>query len=110
MGAVSQKTEVKPARLKVTSMRAIVPFKLVVGFSDGSSGTFNAAPMIGERGEGTEPLRDRRFFGSVELVNGKPTWPNYFDLSPDWLREEMEKRGELVLPLPARHLRGTRQE
>jgi len=94
-------------RLKVTSIRAIVPFKLVVIFSDGSSGTFNAAPMLGERGEGTEPLRDRRYFGQVELANGVPTWPNYFHISPMWLREEMERSGELELPLPVRRLRGT---
>lgn len=86
-----------------------MPFRLVVTFSDGSSGTFDAAGMIGERGEGTEPLRDRRFFGTVELKNGVPTWPNHFDISPDWLREEMEKRGELQLPLPVRRLRGTGQ-
>ncbi|KFC65378.1 hypothetical protein FF80_02842 [Devosia sp. LC5] len=92
-------------RLKVTSIRAIVPFKLVVSFSDGSSGTFDAAGMIGERGEGTEPLRERRFFGMVELANGVPTWPNHFDISPGWLREEMEKRGELILPLPVRRRR-----
>ncbi|WP_108459955.1 DUF2442 domain-containing protein [Devosia naphthalenivorans] len=92
-------------RLKLTGIRAIVPFKLVVTFNDGSYGTFDAAPMIGERGEGTEPLRDRRFFGTVELKNGVPTWPNHFDLSPDWLREEMEKRGELQLPLPVRRRR-----
>jgi len=95
----------KPARLKVTAIRAIVPFKLVVTFSDGASGTFDAAPMIGERGEGTEPLRDRRFFGTVGLANGVPTWPNHFDLSPLWLREEMEKRGELVVPPPLRRRR-----
>ncbi|MCS6758851.1 MAG: DUF2442 domain-containing protein [Candidatus Devosia euplotis] len=89
----------------MTAIRAIVPFKLVVTFSDESSGTFDAAGMIGERGEGTEPLRDRRFFGSVELANGVPTWPNHFDISPGWLREEMEKRGELRLQLPVRHRR-----
>jgi hypothetical protein len=89
-------------RIKVTAIRAIVPFKLVVTFSDGSHGTFDAAPMIGERGEGTEPLRDRRFFATVELRNGVPTWPNHFDISPAWLREEMEKRGELNVPRPAR--------
>ncbi|MCZ4347095.1 DUF2442 domain-containing protein [Devosia neptuniae] len=101
-----QQGSTEPAkRLKVSAIRAIVPFKLVVSFTDGSSGTFDAAPMIGERGEGTEPLRNRRFFGSVELANGVPTWPNHFDISPDWLREEMEKRGELRLPLPVRHRR-----
>ena len=46
-------------RLKVTAIRASVPFKLAVTFSDGTHGAFNAAPMLAERGEGTEPLRDR---------------------------------------------------
>ncbi|WIJ26339.1 DUF2442 domain-containing protein [Devosia sp. RR2S18] len=89
-------------RLKVTTIRAVVPFKLIVTFSDGSYGTFDAAPMIGERGEGTEPLRERRFFGRVELANGVPTWPNHFDVSPLWLREEMEKCGELTVPRATR--------
>ncbi len=84
--------------VKVTSIRAAVPFRLVVTFSDGSHGTFDAAQMLGERGEGTEPLRERSFFGKVGLANGVPTWPNHFDISPGWLREEMEKRGELVVP------------
>ena len=92
-------------RLKVTSLRASVPFKLQVTFSDGTFGTFNAADMLGERGEGTEPLRERSYFARVELVNGKPIWPNYFDISPLWLQEEMDKRGELERPRPARKTR-----
>ncbi|WP_318153287.1 DUF2442 domain-containing protein [Devosia aquimaris] len=82
-----------------------MPFKLVVTFSDESSGMFDARAMLAERGEGVEPLRDRAFFGTVELKNGVPTWPNHFDISPAWLREEMEKRGELNLPLPVRRRR-----
>jgi len=91
--------------IKVTTIRVTPPFKLVVTFSDASFGIFDAAAIIGERGEGTEQLRDRRYFGTVELKNGVPTWPNHFDLSPAWLREEMEKRGELQLPLPVRRRR-----
>jgi hypothetical protein len=105
VASLNTMTDLPPPRLKLTSVRAIVPFKLAVTFNDGSLGTFDAAPMIGERGEGTEPLRDRRFFASVTLANGVPTWPNHFDISPLWLREEMEKRGELVLPLPVRRRR-----
>ena len=89
-------------RLKVSALRAAIPFKLVVSFSDGSHGTFDAAPMLAERGEGTEPLRDRAYFAKVQLANGVPTWPNYFDISPLWLREEMEKRGELNIPRKTR--------
>jgi hypothetical protein len=91
-------------RLKVTAIRATVPFKLVVTFSDGTHGTFSAAPMLGERGEGTEPLRDRVFFAKVELANGTPTWPNHFDISPQWMQEEMDRRGELVRPRPLRRI------
>ena len=50
----------------------------------------------------TEALRDRRYFARVDLVNGKPIWPNYFDISPLWLQEEMDKRGELQRPRPVR--------
>ncbi|MFC3703349.1 DUF2442 domain-containing protein [Devosia honganensis] len=89
---------VRARPLKVTSIRTAVPFRLVVTFSDGSHGTFNAASMLGERGEGTEPLRERAFFARVTLANGVPTWPNYFDISPLWLQEEMNKRGELITP------------
>jgi hypothetical protein len=58
--------------------------------------------MLSERGEGVEPLRDRAYFSKVSLANGVPTWPNYFDISPLWLQEELDKRGELVRPRPAR--------
>jgi len=90
------------ASLKITALRAAVPFRLAVTFSDGTHGVFNAAPMLGERGEGTEPLRDRAYFAKVRLANGVPTWPNHFDISPLWLQEEMDKNGELVRPRPAR--------
>lgn len=91
--------------LKVAAVRAAIPFKLAVTFTDGTFGTFNAAPMLAERGEGTEPLRDRAYFGKVALANGVPTWPNYFDISPLWLQEEMDKRGELERPRPERKRR-----
>ena len=90
------------ASLKITALRAAVPFKLAVTFSDGTHGVFNAAPMLGERGEGTEPLRDRAYFAKVRLANGVPTWPNHFDISPLWLQEEMDRNGALERPRPTR--------
>lgn len=90
------------APLKVASIRATIPFKLVVTFTDGTSGTFNAAPMLAQRGEGTEPLRDRAYFAKVGLANGVPTWPNHFDISPLWLQEEMDRNGALERPRPPR--------
>ena len=43
-----------------------------------------------------EPLRDEDFFARVFLEFGAPTWPNGFDIAPEWLRREMERAGELT--------------
>jgi len=42
-----------------------------------------------------EPLKDPAFFARVFLEFGAPTWPNGFDISPEWLRREMQTAGEL---------------
>lgn len=42
-----------------------------------------------------EPLRAQDFFDRVFLEFGAPTWPNGFDIAPEWLRREMEAAGEL---------------
>lgn len=47
------------------------------------------------------PFRDPEFFAKVRLENGAPTWPNGYDMCPDWLRMEMEAVGELSGPLAA---------
>lgn len=80
--------------LKVTSIRTAPPFKLQVQFSDGAYGVFDCGLLLEEPGS-VSALRDRRYFAKVGLENGVPTWPNHFDISPEWLREEMEKRGNL---------------
>jgi hypothetical protein len=89
------------APLKVTSVRALPPFKLELLFSDASFGVFDCALLIEEPGSG-RALRDRRYFAQVSLQNGVPTWPNHFDLSPVWLQEELRKRDLLQLPVPPR--------
>jgi hypothetical protein len=42
-----------------------------------------------------EPLRDEMFFKKVYLDHGAPTWPNGFDIAPEWLRREMAALKEL---------------
>jgi hypothetical protein len=42
-----------------------------------------------------EPLRDEAYFARAFLESGAPTWPNGFDIAPEWLRREMEAAGEL---------------
>lgn len=92
--------------IKVTTIRALAPFRLQLSFSNGAMGTFDAAGLIAERGDaGGLALRERSYFGRVALENGVPTWPNHFDISPEWLYEELDRRGLLQKPQPIRRRR-----
>lgn len=51
--------------------------------------------MTNEPGSILAPLRDEAYFNRVFLEFGAPTWPNGFDIAPEWLRREMENAGEL---------------
>jgi len=55
----------------------------------------NAGPM-------SEPLRDPQYFARVFLEFGAPTWPNGFDMAPEWVRRELEAAGELKQPASAK--------
>jgi hypothetical protein len=52
--------------------------------------------MVKEPGPMLEPLRDQAYFARVFLEFGAPTWPNGFNIAPEWLRREMEAAGELA--------------
>jgi len=52
--------------------------------------------MVHEPGSMLEPLRDEAHFARVFLEFGAPTWPNGFDIAPEWLRLEMAAAGELT--------------
>ena len=41
-------------------------------------------------------LRDEADYNRVFLEFGAPTWPNGFDIAPEWLRREMAAAGELT--------------
>jgi hypothetical protein len=81
---------------KITRLEKIRGFELRVRFSDGSEGTHDFAALVREPGPMLEPLCDQAYFGRVFLEFGAPTWPNGFDIAPEWLRREMEKAGELT--------------
>lgn len=81
---------------KVTRLDKLGGFRLRVRFSDGSEGVHDFASMVGEAGPALEPLRDATYFARVFLEFGAPTWPNGFDIAPEWLRREMEAAGELA--------------
>jgi hypothetical protein len=81
---------------KVTHLEKLGGFRLRVSFSDGSAGVHDFAALIKEPGPMLEPLRGEPYFARVFLEFGAPTWPNGFDIAPEWLRREMEKAGELT--------------
>ena len=71
-------------------------FRLRVQFNNGSEGVHDFAAMVHEPGPMLEPLRDEAYFARVSLEFGALTWPNGFDIAPEWLRREMEAAGELT--------------
>ena len=80
---------------KVTSLEKLGGFRLRVRLSDGSEGVHDFAALVNEPGPMLEPLRDEAYFARVFLEFGAPTWPNGFDIAPEWLRREMAAAGEL---------------
>ncbi len=80
---------------KVTSLEKLGGFRLRARFSDGSAGVYDFAKLVNEPGLMLEPLRDEAYFARVFLEFGAPTWPNGFDIAPEWLRRKMEAAGEL---------------
>jgi hypothetical protein len=81
---------------KVTYLEKLGGFRLRVRFSNGSEGVHDFTGMVGEAGPMLEPLRDETYFARVFLEFGAPTWPNGFDIAPEWLRREMAAAGELA--------------
>ena len=82
--------------IKVSQIEKVGGFRLRVRFTDGSEGVHDFAAMVNEPGPMLEPLRDEAYFKRVFLEFGAPTWPNGFDIAPEWLRREMAAAGELT--------------
>jgi hypothetical protein len=81
---------------KVTRLEELAGFRLRVWFSDGSEGVHDFTAMVNEPGSMLVPLRDEADFARAFLEFGAPTWPNGFDIVPEWLRREMEAADELT--------------
>ncbi len=80
---------------KITSLSIHPPFGLDVRFNDGTGGVHDCAAMIAVARNLLAELRDPKVFAQVRLDHGAPTWPNDFDMDPEWLRREMQSAGEL---------------
>jgi hypothetical protein len=80
----------------VVSVKPLGGYRVHVKFDNGSEGTHDFNALVKERGLIVEPLRDEAYFARVFLELGALTWPNGYDMCPDWLRLEMEAAGELT--------------
>ena len=81
---------------KLVSLERTGDYTLRLQFNDGSFGTHDFAMMVAEPGALLMPLRDPRYFARVFLEFGALTWPNGFDIAPEWLRREMVEAEELA--------------
>ena len=86
----------KEPLVDVLRLRALGGYRLWVRFSDGNEGVHDFSTMMDEAGPMLEPLRDEDYFKRVFVEMGAPTWPNGYDVAPDWLRREMAAAGELT--------------
>ena len=80
----------------VKCIRPLEGCRLWVRFTDGSEGVHDLSDVIAKGGVMVEPLKSKDYFERVFLDMGAPTWPNGFDIAPDWLWREMEAAGELT--------------
>jgi Protein of unknown function (DUF2442) len=80
---------------RIDSFQIVGPFRLDIRFGDGSGGVHDFQSLAVKGGGLAEALRDRAFFDRAFLDFGALTWPNGFDISPEWLRREMIGAAEL---------------
>ena len=80
---------------KVTEVKWLGGHRLFVRFKDGSCGEHDFAEIVFKPGEVNIPLRDPAYFARVYVDHGAPSWPNGYDMAPEWLWREMENAGEL---------------
>ena len=81
---------------KIVSLERVGVHSLRLYFNDGSSGVHDFAPMVQESGAMLNPLRNPAYFSRVFLECGALTWPNGFDIAPEWLRRQMIEADEFT--------------
>jgi hypothetical protein len=84
-----------PLLTKVIEIKPVDGFNIKVRFNDGTGVVHDFSKLVCEPGPMLEPLRKEALFRRVTLEHGAPTWPNGFDIAPEWLRREMAALKEL---------------
>jgi hypothetical protein len=81
--------------IKVTKIDKLGGFRLGIRFNNGGCGAHDFSSLVQKPGEMIEPLRNPEYFARVFLEFGAPTWPNGYDMAPEWLYREMAAAKEL---------------
>jgi Protein of unknown function (DUF2442) len=82
--------------IKVSQTKWLGGHRLQFRFTDDAVGEYDFAALVREPGPMVEPLRDVAYFQRVFLEFGAPTWPNGFDIAPEWLHRELRDAGVLT--------------
>jgi hypothetical protein len=81
---------------KIVDVRVLATHVLRVTYRDGFAAKRDFAYLKNEHDNAAAPLGDSHYFARVFLEYGAPTWPNGYDMCPDWLRMEIERDGSLL--------------
>lgn len=87
--------EVLSERRKLIAIEPKGGIRLLLRFSDGTSGTFDFAHYVRAGTEMTTPLANPEFFARHFIEAGALAWPNGFDLSAGSLQRRLQEAGEL---------------
>ena len=82
--------------IKLTAMAPSGNHRLILAFSDGSSGQWAAADLLTHDTELTRPLFDPAYFARAFIEAGALAWPNGLELSAWSLQNELREAGKLV--------------
>lgn len=97
MASLSNAFRVSTMLIDVSTIVALPGHRLRVRFADGLEGEFDAREMVAANGSMVRPLKDPQYFARVFVEDGAPTWPNGFDIAPDYLYKRMKAAGLLAL-------------
>ena len=81
---------------RVIDVKVLAPHVLRVTFRDGFSAVHDFSYLKKQQNNVAAPLADPDYFARVFLEYGALTWPNGYDMCPDWLRMEIERDGVLL--------------
>lgn len=81
---------------RIVEVSLVGPHRMKLKFKDGSKGELDFLSSVGVASTMTRELADPEYFARVFLDHDALTWPNGFDLCPDWTRSIVEQSGNLA--------------